>query len=486
MWHDERLLVGGELVPADGDRTFETINPATEEVLGTAADASVEDAGRAIQAARDAFDTTSWATDHAFRAECLRQLQAGLQAEQEKLRELIVAEVGAPVMLTHGPQLDTPVEMVGWYADLLDRYEWTEDLGEAEFRGAPQRRWVEKEPVGVTSAIVPYNYPVQISLAKTVPALAAGCTVVLKGPPDDPWTTASLGKVIVDHTEIPPGVVNVLTSSSVEVGEALTTDPRVDMVTFTGSTPVGRRIMAAASDTVKKVFLELGGKSALIVLDDADLALAGMIGGFTICSHAGQGCAITSRMLVPEATLAEAVEAVAETLRGVPYGDPTDPSNMMGPLINARQREKVEGYVDRAVAGGAKVAVGGRRPEHLPKGYYYEPTLLTDVDPDSAVAQEEIFGPVLVMLPYRDEDDAVAIANNSIFGLSGSVLSADEERATAVGRRLRAGTVSINGGAWYAPDAPFGGYKQSGIGREMGVAGLEEHLELKTLAVPVT
>jgi aldehyde dehydrogenase (NAD+) len=486
MWHEERLLIGGELLAAEGNRTFATVNPATEEVLGMAADASVEDTGRAIQAARDAFDTGAWATDPAFRAECLRQLQAGLQTEQDHLRELIVAEVGAPVMLTHGPQLDTPVEMVGWYADLVGRYEWTEDLGEAAFRGAPQQRWVEKEPVGVTAAIVPYNYPLQISLAKMVPALAAGCTVVLKGPPDDPWVTAALGRIVAEHTEIPPGVVNVLTSSSVEVGEALTTDPRVDMVTFTGSTPVGRRIMAAASDTVKKVFLELGGKSAFIVLDDADLALAAMIGGFTICSHAGQGCAITSRMLVPEATLAEAVEAVADTLRGVSYGDPTDPSIMMGPLINERQRDKVEGYVERAVAEGAKVAVGGRRPEHLPKGWFYEPTLLTDVDPRSAVAQEEIFGPVLVMLPYRDDDDAVAIANDSIFGLSGSVLGSDEERATAIGRRLRAGTVSINGGAWYAPDAPFGGYKQSGIGREMGVAGLEEHLELKTFARPAS
>jgi acyl-CoA reductase-like NAD-dependent aldehyde dehydrogenase len=484
MWHEERLLVAGELRPAAGDRTYETVDPSTEEVLGTVADATVADAEEAVAAARQAFDTTSWATDVAFRQRCLRQLLDGLHEEQEHLRELIVAELGAPVMLTDGPQLANPVAMVGWYADLLDRYEWSEDLGEAEARGAMHRRWVEKEPVGVAAAIVPYNYPIQISLAKLVPALAAGCTAVLKGPPEAPWLTASLGRVVAEHTEIPSGVVNVLSSSAHEVGEVLTTDPRVDMVTFTGSTPTGRRIMAAASATVKKVFLELGGKSANIVLDDADLALAAMVAGFTICSHAGQGCAITSRLLVPETKLAEAVDLVADTLRGVPYGDPRDPATMMGPLISERQREKVDGYVQRAAADGAKVVVGGRRPEHLPRGFFYEPTLLADVDPGSAVAQDEIFGPVLVIHPYRDEDDAVAIANNSIFGLSATVLSADDDRATAVARRIRAGTVSINGGMWYAPDAPFGGYKQSGIGREMGVAGLEEYLEQKTLAVP--
>ena len=215
------------------------------------------------------------------------------------------------------------------------------------------------------------------------------------------------------------------------------TDPMVDMVTFTGSTPVGRRIMAAASDTVKKVFLELGGKSAFVMLDDADPALSAMIAGFTICSHAGQGCAITTRLLVPEAKLVEMVDLVADTLRGVPYGDPTDPSMMMGPLINERQREKVDGYVQRAAADGAKIVTGGRRPDHLPRGFFYEPTLLTDVDPGSAIAQEELFGPVLVILPYRDDDDAVAIANDSIFGLSATVFRADDDRATAVARRIR-------------------------------------------------
>jgi aldehyde dehydrogenase (NAD+) len=256
------------------------------------------------------------------------------------------------------------------------------------------------------------------------------------------------------------------------------------MVSFTGSTATGRRIMAAASDTVTKVFLELGGKSAFIVLDDADLDLAAMFAGFTICSHAGQGCAITTRLLVPQSRLDETVELVAKTMAGVPYGDPRDPSVMMGPLISEAQRGKVEGYVRGAVAEGATVVTGGTRPAHLPSGYFYEPTLLTGVGPDAAIAQEEVFGPVLVVLPYRDDDDAVAIANNSIFGLSGMVYGADVERATQLARRLRTGTVSINGGSYYGPDSPFGGYKQSGIGREMGAAGLEEYLELKTLAKP--
>jgi len=482
MWHEERLLVGGELVPAEGNRTYPTIDPSTGKTLGEAADASVGDARGAVESARRAFDTTGWATDHAFRATCLRQLRDGLVANQEDLRALLITDTGLPHMLTQGPGLDTPIEIVGWYADLLDRFEFREDLGVAEVRGGLHSRWVEKEPVGVVAAIVPYNYPVQITLAKLVPALAAGCTVVVKSPPQTPWISAALGKVVAEHTDIPPGVVNFLTSSSGEVGEVLVTDPDVDMVSFTGSTATGRRIMAAASDTVKKTFLELGGKSAFVVMDDADLGLAAMFSGFTICSHAGQGCAITSRLLVPEAKLDEAVELVAGTMAGVPYGDPDDPGTMMGPLISEAQRDRVDGYVQAAVSEGATVVTGGKRPDR--PGFFYEPTLLAGVDPNATVAQEEVFGPVLVVHGYRDDDDAVAIANNSIFGLSGAVFGNDAERATAVARRIRAGTISVNGGMYYGPDAPFGGYKQSGIGREMGVPGLQEYLELKTIARP--
>ena len=484
LWHEERLLIDGELVAAEGGRTFETTNPATGEVLGTAADATIADADRAIAAARRAFDETDWSTDKELRLRCIRQLHQALVKERESLRPLLVAEVGAPLMLTEGPQLDTPIDITEWYADLLERYEFTEELGEIESRGQQHRRWVEKEAVGVVAAIAPYNFPVQIILAKLVPALAAGCTVVVKGPPQTPWVNASLGRLIAEHTDIPAGVVSVLNSSEVEVSKLLVTDPRVDMVSFTGSTAAGRHIMAAASDTVKKVFLELGGKSAFIVLDDYDLELAAMFAGFTVCAHSGQGCAITTRVLVPRAKLDQAVELLAGTMSGVPVGDPSDPGNLMGPLITEEQRQKVDALVKEAVADGAKVVVGGA-PVDGP-GFFYQPTLLVDVDQDARIAQEEVFGPVLVVIPYDDDDDAVAIANNSIFGLSGSVWGADEERAIGVARRIRVGTVSVNGGMYYGPDAPFGGYKQSGIGREMGVAGLEEYLEGKTLAIPVT
>jgi aldehyde dehydrogenase (NAD+) len=484
IWHEDRLLVDGELVAAENAATYETINPATEEVLGTAADASVEDARRAITSARRAFDTTEWSRDHEFRVRCLRQLHQALNDNVEQLREILVQEVGAPVSSTSGPQLEGPIAIVDWYADLLDGYEFTEDLGEREAFGTQNHRWIEKEAAGVVGAIAAYNYPVQLALAKLAPALAAGCTVVLKGAPDTPWATLALGRLIADATDIPPGVVNVLTSSDNAVGAELTTHPDVDVVSFTGSTPVGRQIMAAASDTVKRVFLELGGKSAFVLLDDGDPALAAMVCAFAATSHSGQGCAITSRLVVPRTQFDDIVDVASTMLSGVPYGDPTDPANMMGPLISKRQREKVAGYVDRSVAEGAKAVIGGRIPEHLPRGFFYEPTLLVGVDENSAVAQDELFGPVLVMLPHDGDDDAVRVANNSIFGLSGSVLSADRERALGVARRIRAGTISVNGGVYYGPDSPFGGYKQSGIGREMGAAGLDEFLERKTLAEP--
>jgi aldehyde dehydrogenase (NAD+) len=281
-------------------------------------------------------------------------------------------------------------------------------------------------------------------------------------------------------------VVNVITSSAVHVGAELTTHPAVDLVTFTGSTPVGRQIMAAASGTVKRVFLELGGKSAFVLLDDGDPSMAALFCSYAAASHSGQGCAITSRLVVPRDQYDDVVDVARTTLASIPYGDPTDPANYLGPLSNKRQREKVAGYVDRAITDGAKAVVGGRVPDHLPRGYFYEPTLLVGADENSAVAQDELFGPVLVVLPHDGDDDAVRVANNSIFGLSGSVLSADRERALNVARRIRTGTMSVNGGLYYGPDSPFGGYKQSGIGREMGEAGINEFLELKTFAEPAT
>jgi acyl-CoA reductase-like NAD-dependent aldehyde dehydrogenase len=348
-------------------------------------------------------------------------------------------------------------------------------------RGQQHHRWVEKEPAGVVAAIIAYNYPNQLALAKLAPALAAGCTVVLKGAPDTPLITLALGELIANHTDIPAGVVNVLSSSDPEVGAVLTTSPDVDMVTFTGSTPTGRRIMAAASETLKKVFLELGGKSAAIVLDDADFGTAAMFAAFSMASHAGQGCALTSRLLVPRQHHDELVELVKANFGHVRYGDPNDPTTYMGPLISERQRDKVDAMVKRAVDAGATLVTGG---EQKGPGYFYAPTLLSNVEPDSEIAQEEVFGPVLVVIAYDDDEDAIRIANNSIYGLSGAVFGS-EDRALAIARRIRTGTFSINGGNYFSPDSPFGGFKQSGIGREMGRAGLEEFLEGKTFATVV-
>ncbi|MEZ5152699.1 aldehyde dehydrogenase family protein [Rhodococcus zopfii] len=476
----KRLLIDGQLVTTEA--TFPSYNPATGDLVGYAPDAGVAEAETAIEAARRAFDTTTWSTDVEFRIKCLDQLHQALLDNVEELRELTIAEVGAPRLLTHGNQLDAPIGIVKYYADLLRTHPLTGELGVMEIRGQKHRRWIEREAAGVVSAIVAYNYPTQLALAKLIPSLAAGCTIVLKGAPDTPLVTQALGEIIADHTDIPAGVVNILSSTQVATGEIMTTHPDVDVVTFTGSTPVGRKIMAAASDTLKRVFLELGGKSALIVLDDADIPTAAQFAAFSICSHAGQGCALTTRLLVPREKHDEIVAAVGAMMSNVPYGDPSNPKIYMGPVINERQREKIHGMVQRAVEEGATLVTGG---EPVDPGWFYKPTLLANVDPDSEIAQEEVFGPVLAVIPFDGDDDAVRIANNSIYGLSGGVISADDDRATAIGRRIRTGTFSINGGNYFTPDMPFGGYKQSGIGREMGVAGLHEFQQIKSFAAVV-
>ena len=477
---DRRMLIDGRLIEAE--QTFPSTNPATGQVIGYAPNGTVADAEAAVAAARRAFDTTAWSTDIDLRIRCLDQLHTALLARREELRQLTIAEVGATRTLTQGPHLDAPIGIVRYYADLLETYPMSEDLGEVESLGQRHHRWVEKEAAGVVAAIIAYNYPTQLALAKLSPALAAGCTVVLKGAPDTPLITLALGEVIANDTDIPPGVVNVLSATEPAIGTALTTSPDVDLVTFTGSTPTGRRIMAAASTTVKRVFLELGGKSAAIVLEDADFPTCAMMAAFMITSHAGQGCSLPTRLLIPRKHHGLIVELVRQNLAGIRYGDPADQSIYMGPLISDKQRDKVDGMVKRAVAAGATLVTGGGK---VRPGYFYEPTLLTDVDPNSEIAQEEIFGPVLVVISYDDDDDAVRIANNSIYGLSGTVFGS-RERAIAVARRIRSGTLSINGGDYSGPDSPFGGYKQSGIGRELGVAGLEEFMERKTFAEVVS
>ncbi|MFI5510068.1 aldehyde dehydrogenase [Mycobacterium sp. NPDC051804] len=481
---ESRLLIDGELVAGSGG-TFQTVNPATEEVLGVAADASTDDMGRAIEAARRAFDETGWSTDTELRVRGIRQLQQAMRDNAEELRELTISEVGAPRMLTSMAQLEGPVEDLSFCADTAESYEWTSDFGIASPMGIKTQRTIAREAVGVVGAITPWNFPHQINLAKIGPALAAGNTVVLKPAPDTPWCAAVLGELILEHTDIPAGVVNIVTSSDHGVGALLSKDPRVDMVSFTGSTNTGRAVMADGAATLKKVFLELGGKSAFLVLDDADLAGACSMAAFTASMHAGQGCAITTRLVVPRARYDEAVEAAAASMGGLKPGDPQDAGTICGPVISERQRDRIQSYLDSATDEGGKFACGGGRPADRDRGYFIEPTVIAGLDNNAKVAREEIFGPVLTVIAHDGDDDAVRIANDSPYGLSGTVFSPDLDRANAVAARLRVGTVNINGGVWYSADMPFGGYKQSGIGREMGLAGFEEYLEIKAIATSV-
>jgi aldehyde dehydrogenase (NAD+) len=478
------LLIDGKLV-AGSAGTFPTVNPATEEVLGVAADAGVDDMGRAIEAARRAFDDTDWCTNTAFRVRCIRQLRDALREHIDELRKLTIAEVGAPLMLTAGAQLEGPIDDLAFSADTAESFQWRRSLEDAAPQGIPTRRTVAREAVGVVGAITPWNFPHQINFAKLGPALAAGNTVVLKPAPDTPWCAAVVGQIAAEHTDIPPGVLNIVTSSDHAVGALLSQDPRVDMVSFTGSTATGRAVMTDGAATIKKVFLELGGKSAFIVLDDADLAGAASISAFTAAVHAGQGCAITTRLVVPRAKYDEAVAAAAATMGGMKPGDPTNKRTVCGPVISERQRDRIQGYLDLAIDEGGAFACGGGRPADRDQGFFIEPTVISGLANDARVAREEIFGPVLVVIAHDGDDDAVRIANDSPYGLSATVYSGDDARAQAVASRLRVGTVNVNGGVWYSADAPFGGYKQSGVGREMGVAGFEEYLETKLIATAV-
>jgi aldehyde dehydrogenase (NAD+) len=408
-----------------------------------------------------------------------------MRSHVEELREITIAEVGAPRMLTAAAQLDGPVADLSFPADTAESYEWSQDLGQAAPMGIPTHRTIAREAVGVVGAITPWNFPHQINLAKLGLALAAGNTVVLKPAPDTPWCAAVLGELIVEHTDFPPGVVNIVTSSDHSVGALLANDSRVDMVSFTGSTATGRSVMADAAATIKKVFLELGGKSAFIVLDDADLAGACSMSAFTAAVHAGQGCAITTRLVVPRKKYDEAVAIAAGTMSSIQPGDPDDAGTICGPLISARQRDRVQDYLDSATSEGGTFACGGGRPADRTRGFYIEPTVIAGLGNDARVAREEVFGPVLTVIAHDGDDDAVRIANDSPYGLSGTVFGADPKRAAAVASRLRVGTVNVNGGVWYSADVPFGGYKQSGNGREMGLAGFEEYLETKVVATAV-
>ncbi|HKU37864.1 MAG TPA: aldehyde dehydrogenase family protein [Polyangiales bacterium] len=484
---EARMLIDGKLVHAESGATFANVNPATEEKLGDVADASRADMRRAIAAARRAFDHTDWSTNRALRKHCLEQLQKALEAEKEELREQLILEAGCPRMTTQRNQLDIPLaDSLRFPIELMDRFAWETEMPDGKnSSGEPSTRRIWKEAAGVVGAIVPWNFPFEVAINKLAQALATGNTVVLKPAPDTPWNATLLGRLIAESTDIPAGVVNIVTSSDHLLGEDLTVSPDVDLISFTGSTAVGQRIMEKGAATMKRLFLELGGKSANIILDDANLDSA-LLSALGVCFHAGQLCGVPTRMLVPKRLYGQIAERLVGIMGMAPYGDPQRSDVMMGPLISAKQRDRVLGYIDKGIAEGAKLAFGGGRPKQFDKGFFVEPTLFLNVDNRMTIAQEEIFGPVLVVIGYEDDDDAVRIANESRYGLVGSVMTSSLERGRAVARRIRAGVLSINGGAAHGADMPFGGYKFSGIGRQNGVAGFEQYLETKSIAWPTS
>ncbi|OBF12923.1 aldehyde dehydrogenase family protein [Mycobacterium sp. ACS4331] len=480
---DPRMLIDGELVQTAGGATFDVVHPASEQVAGQAADGTVDDMARAVGAARRAFDETEWSRDLDFRVHCLTQLHEALERNKEHLRRVLITEVGCPVTVT-GSQIESPIEEVRHWTDHGRNFEYLVDNGVHDTPLGPARRKLHYEAVGVVGAITPWNVPFYLNIAETVPALIAGNTVVLKPAQLTPWSGSEYGRIVAEETDIPAGVFNVVTSNANEVGAALSADPRVDMITFTGSTATGRAILAAGASTVKKTLLELGGKSAHIVLDDADFSASLPLAAMMACVMSGQSCILPSRILLPRSRYEEGIEILKASMENFPVGDPWTPGIMQGPQISETQRQKVLGLIRSGVDSGARLVTGGGIPENLPVGYFTQPTLLADVDPDSQIAQEEIFGPVLTVTPYDDDDHAVAIANNSIYGLSGEVSGADVDRAFSVATRMRTGNVTINGKSHFGIDSPFGGTKQSGLGYRNGIEGYKEYLAIKTIGMP--
>jgi aldehyde dehydrogenase (NAD+) len=458
---------------ASGTENFEVTDSTTEAIIGTVTAATSGDADAAVAAARAAFPEWS-ALPPEERAGYLQRAAEGLQARQSDIAVLVSREVGMPFAYSNVIQAGLPVLSFVSMAELALNFPFQERVNNS---------LVLREPIGVAVAITPWNYPLHQIAAKVAPALAAGCTVVLKPSEVAPLNAYILAEVL-DSIGLPPGVFNLLTGTGAEVGETLVAHPEVDMVSFTGSTGAGRRIGAVAAQTIKRVSLELGGKSPLIILDDADM-VAAVGAGLTGCFlNSGQTCIALSRMIVPRSRLAE-VEAIAQAgTESIVVGSPFEATTMMGPLVSALQRDRVVNYIEQGIAEGAKLIAGGPTPpDGLDRGYFVRPTVFSQTTPDMAIVKEEIFGPVLVIQAYDDEDEAVALANDTIFGLNSAVRSADVDRAIAVGRRIRAGQVQINDGAFNIC-APFGGYGQSGNGREFGRWGLEEFLETKSMQLP--
>ncbi|MEV8067909.1 aldehyde dehydrogenase family protein [Streptomyces sp. NPDC085995] len=454
------MYIDGAWRPAAGRDVIEVVNPADEQVIATVPAGTAEDVAAAVRAARAALP--GWAAaPPAERAARLAALRDVLAARKDEIAETVTAELGSPPAFSQAVHASVPIAVAGSYADLAATYAFEEKVGNST---------VFHEPVGVVGAITPWNYPLHQIVAKVAPALAAGCTVVLK-PAEDTPLTAQLFAEAVDEAGIPAGVVNLVTGLGPVAGQALAEHPDVDLVSFTGSTAVGKRIGAAAGAAVKRVALELGGKSANVILPSADLAKAVNVGVANVMSNSGQTCSAWTRMLVHRDRYDEAVRLAAAA--AAKYGD------RIGPLVNAKQLQRVRGYIDQGVAEGARLVAGGPEAPRE-RGYFVSPTVLADVTPDMTVAQEEIFGPVLSILRYDDEDDALRIANGTVYGLAGAVWAGDEAEAVAFARRMDTGQVDINGGR-FNPLAPFGGYKQSGVGRELGRHGLAEYLQTKSL-----
>ncbi|MGB0113852.1 MAG: aldehyde dehydrogenase family protein [Ilumatobacteraceae bacterium] len=464
------IYIDGAWVPSDGTGTIEVINAGTEQVMGSIPDGVASDVDKAVAAARRAFD--SWSgTPVEERQKYMIRLNEALQARSPEIAEVIAGEVGMPITWATMIQAGLPAGNMQTYATLLDTFEFEETIGNS---------LVVKEPVGVVGAITPWNYPLHQIICKLGGALAAGCTFVLKPSEVAPLNAFILAE-IVHEIGLPAGVFNLVTGTGPVVGAAISEHPGIDMVSFTGSTAAGKKVAASAAGTVKRVALELGGKSANIVLDDANLEEVIPKGLFACYLNSGQTCTAHTRMLVPNSRYDEAVAIAAAAAEQTQVGDPTTEGMHLGPLISQVQWDRVQSYIQKGIDEGAVVAAGGLgKPEGHETGYFVKPTVLANVTNDMTVAQEEIFGPVLSIIGYEDEDDAVRIANDSLYGLSGGVWSADKDRAIAVARRMRTGAVDVNGGSFNIA-APFGGYKQSGYGRENGPYGIDEFLQTKSL-----
>jgi betaine-aldehyde dehydrogenase len=466
----DKLYIGGEWVPPLGKGSFDVVNASTEEVMGKIPAGDANDVARAVKAARAAFD--GWSrTPVAERAEYLQKIQAALAARSQEIAETVAGEVGMPLPLSIMIQAGLPTLSFGVAAQTATTYAFEEQVGNST---------VVKEPVGVVGCITPWNYPLHQVAAKVAPALAAGCTVVLKPSEVAPLSAFILAEII-DEVRLPRGVFNLVSGDGPIVGEAIAGHPEVDMVSFTGSTRAGRRVSELAAQTVKRVALELGGKSANIILDDADLKKA-VKGGVQNCYlNSGQTCSAWTRMLVSKSKHDEAVRIAKEVAESFKPGSAFDANTRLGPLVSKTQQERVRGYIKKGIDEGATLVTGGaEQPDGLPKGYFVKPTVFANVKNSMTIAQEEIFGPVLCIIPYEDEEDAIRIANDTVYGLAGGVWSGDADRAKRVARRIRTGQVDINGGQ-FNPMAPFGGYKQSGHGRELGKFGFEEFLQTKSL-----